>query len=333
MIKKAFEIDKINLEKYNLYLLYGENEGYKNEIIKNKFENKYKNQIYRYDEKEVLDKKNEFFNSILSKSFFENEKLIIISRSTDKIKDIIEEIYSKNIEDTKIILSSNILEKKSKLRNFFEKEKNTICIAFYADNAQTLSGISLKFFKEKKISISQQTINLIVERCNGSRENLKNELTKIENYSKNKKNINSEDILKLTNLGENYSASELTDSCLAKNIRKTVNILNENNYSNDDCILILRTLLNKSKRLLRLREEINNNNNIDITISNFKPPIFWKDKEIVKTQISNWSLKDVKKLIYNISKIELLIKKNSINSLNIIFDFLLNTAKAENTNN
>ena len=333
MIKKAFEIDKIKLENYNLYLFYGENEGYKNEIIKDKFENKYKNQIYKYDEKEVLDKKNEFFNSILSKSFFDNEKLIIISRATDKIKDIIEEIYSKNIEDTKIILSSNILEKKSKLRNFFEKEKNTICIAFYSDNAQTLSGIALKFFKEKKISISQQTINLIVERCNGSRENLNNELIKIESFSKNEKNISSEDILKLTNLRENYSASELTDNCLAKNIKKTVNILNENNYSNDDCILILRTLLNKSKRLLRLREEMNDQKNIDITISNFKPPIFWKDKEIVKTQIANWSLKDVQKLIYNISKIELLIKKNSINSLNIIFDFLLNTAKVKNTNN
>ena len=130
MIQKAFEINKINLKKYNLYLFYGENEGYKNEIIKDQFEKIYTNQIYRYDEREVLDKKNEFFNNILSKSFFDNEKLIIISRASDKIKDIVEEISLKNIEDVKIILSSNILEKKSKLRNFFEKGKNTICTAF-----------------------------------------------------------------------------------------------------------------------------------------------------------------------------------------------------------
>ncbi len=333
MIQKAFEINKLNLKKYNFYLFYGENEGYKNEVIKDKFEKIYKNQIYRYDEKEVLDKKHEFFNSILSKSFFEDEKLIIILRVSDKIIDIIEEISSKNIDDIKIILSANILEKKSKLRNFFEKGKNTICTAFYADNVQTLTKISFNFFRENKISISQQTVNLLVERCKGSRENLKNELIKVENFSKKRKTISTEDILKITNIGENYSASELTDNCLAKNIKKTVNILNENKYSNEDCILILRTLLIKAKRLLKMQEEIKNNRNINQTITNFKPPIFWKDKEIVKTQILNWSLKDIEKLIYKISDIELLTKKNSANSVNIISDFLLSAAVTEKTNN
>ena len=330
MIQKAFEINKINLKKYNLYLFYGENEGYKNEIIKDKFEKIYKNQIYRYDEKEVLDKKNEFFNSILSKSFFENEKLIIILRVSDKIIDIIEEISSKNIDDIKIILSANILEKKSKLRRFFEKGKNTICTAFYADNVQALTSISLNFFREKKISISQQTVNLLVERCKGSRENLKNELIKIENFSKNRKIICAEDIFKLTNLGENYSASELTDNCLAKNIKKTANILNENNYSNEDCILIVRTLLTKAKRLLKLQEEVKKNKNIEQVITNFKPPIFWKDKEIVKQQINHWPLEKINNMIENINEIELLIKKNSTNSLNILSNFIISQSTTSN---
>ena len=327
MIQKAFEINKIDLNKYNLYLFYGENEGYKNEIIKNKFEKLYPNQIYRYDEKEVLEKKNEFFNSILSKSFFENQKIIIISRVSDKIKDIIEEISLKNIEDIKIILSANILEKKSKLRNYFEKKKNVICIAFYADNNQTLSSIALNFFREKKISIPQQTINFLVERCRGNRENLNNELTKIENFSESKKKINTEDILKLTNLAENYNTSELTDNCLAKNIRKIINILNENNYSNEDCILIIRTLLNKAKRIVKLQEEVKNNKSIDQAIMNYKPPIFWKDKEIVKQQMNQWSLKKINNMIININETELLIKKNSANSLNILSDFIINQAQ------
>ena len=152
MIFKAFEINKININKFNIYLFYGENEGFKIETIKEKFEKNYLNKIYRYDEKEILDKKNEFFNSVLSKSFFENEKLIIVSRASDKLKDIIEEIHIKNIQDIKIILSANILEKKSKLRNFFEKEKNLVCIPFYADTHQTLNSLANNFFKEKKNS-------------------------------------------------------------------------------------------------------------------------------------------------------------------------------------
>ena len=291
MIVKAFEIKKINLDKTRLFLFYGENEGYKNEIIKKKFEKNYPNQIYRYEEKEIIDKKNDFFYSILSKSFLDNKKLIIISRVTDKIREIIEEIISRNITDVTIILSANILEKKSKLRIFFEKEKNIICMPFYSDTNEVLSNLSLSFFKKKKISISQETINLIVERCRGNRENLYNELEKIENYSRNKKKVNYDEIIKITNLAENYNVSELTDNCLAKNTKKISHILNENNFSTDDCILIVRTLLIKAKRILKLQEEINDNNNIEQVVKNFRPPIFWKDKEIVKTQIENWPLK------------------------------------------
>ena len=331
MIVKAFEIKKINLDKTRLFLFYGENEGYKNEIIKERFEKNYPNQIYRYDEKEIIDKKNDFFYSILSKSFFDNKKLIIISRVTDKIRDIIEEIISTNITDVTIILSANILEKKSKLRSFFEKEKNTICIPFYSDTNETMSNLSLNFFKKKKISISQETINLIVERCRGNRENLYNELEKIENYSKNKKKVNYDEILKITNLAENYNASELTDNCLAKNTKKISHILNENNFSTDDCILIVRTLLIKAKRILKLQEEINKDSNIEQVIKNFRPPIFWKDKEIVKTQIKNWPLKRIQNVIIKINEVELLIKKNSSNSLNILSDFII--AQASKSNN
>ena len=331
MIVKAFEIKKINLDKTRLFLFYGENEGYKNEIIKKRFEKNYPNQIYRYDEKEIIDKKNDFFYSILSKSFFDNKKLIIISRVTDKIRDIIEEIISTNITDVTIILSANILEKKSKLRSFFEKEKNIICIPFYSDTNETMSNLSLNFFKKKKISISQETINLIVERCRGNRENLYNELEKIENYSRNKKRVNYDEILKITNLAENYNVSELTDNCLAKNTKKTSHILNENNFSTDDCILIVRTLLIKAKRILKLQEEINNNSNIEQVVKNFRPPIFWKDKEIVKTQIKNWPLKKIQNVIIKINEVELLIKKNSSNSLNILSDFII--AQANKSNN
>ena len=330
MIVKAFEIKKINLDKTRLFLFYGENEGYKNEIIKERFEKNYPNQIYRYDEKEIIDKKNDFFYSILSKSFFENKKLIIISRITYKIRDIIEEIISTNITDVTIILSANILEKKSKLRSFFEKEKNTICIPFYSDTNETMSNLSSNFFKKKKISISQETINLIVERCRGNRENLYNELEKIENYSRNKKRVNYDEILKITNLAENYNVSELTDNCLAKNTIKTSHILNENNFSTDDCILIVRTLLIKAKRILKLQEDINNNSNIEQVVKNFRPPIFWKDKEIVKTQIENWPLKKIQNVIIKINEVELLIKKNSLNSLNILSDFIITQTNKSN---
>jgi len=327
MIIKQFEINKINFKDKNYYLFYGENDGHKNEVLANYFKPFYINKIYKYDEKEVLENKNNFFDKILNKSFFEENKLIIISRASDKIKETIQEIISKKISDITIILLAGILEKKSKLRNFFEKEKDLLCIPFYFDSIQTLNKISINFFNEKKIAVSQEVINLLIDRCRGDRENLKNELQKIEAFSKSEKKISYENIFKLTNLAENYNASELTDNCLAKNVKKTANILNENNYSTDDCILIIRTLLIKAKRLLKLQEYMNNNKSIEQAIISYKPPIFWKDKDIVKQQITQWSLEKIKSLIVSISEIELLIKKNSTGSLNILSDFILTQAK------
>ena len=324
MIIKSFELNKINIKSSNFYLFYGENDGYKNEAIEKIFNINISKNIYRYEEKEILDNFESFFESIQSKSFFEKEKLIIISRVSDKIKNIVEEIIEKNIEDIKIILSSGILEKKSKLRSLFEKNKNTICVPFYADSSQTLSKIINNFFREKKIIVSQEKINLLIERCRGNRQNLRNELDKIDSFVKNKKNINIDQIMKLTNLAENYNISELIDSYLAANFKKTINILNENNFSIEDCMLITRTLLVKSKRLYKLLLEINNNKSIEEVISSFKPPIFWKDKEIVKQQINNWSLNKTENLIYKTNELELLIKKNSYNSINILSDFIIN---------
>jgi len=330
MIKKSYDIEKINLEYNQFILFYGKNEGLKNEATNNLI--KTKHGITRYEEKEILENINDFIESILSKSLFENEKIIIIKRTTDKILRVIDEINSKKVKDLKIIFNSDNLEKKSKLRSLFEKDKKLICVPFYPDTDQTLSKLAFVFFKKKNISTSSSNINLIVNKCNGDRETLLNELEKIEYFSKSGKKITAENIAKLTNLIENHSISELVDNCLVENKKKILNILNENNFNNEDCILITRTFLNKSKKILELSSNFQNNKNIDLTIASAKPPIFWKDKEITKQQIYKWKPEHIKKLIYKLGEIELLIKKNVNNSINIITDFILHQSSLTTNN-
>ena len=322
MIIKSYEIGKINLKNNKLILLYGKNEGLKNETIKRLIQND--NQVFSYDEKEILDNENNFVENISSKSLFEQEKFILIKRTTDKILKIIESLNSKNFEDTIIILNSDNLEKKSKLRSFFEKDKKLVCVPFYPDNDQILSKLTYNFLRDKKILISPSNINLIVNKCNGDREKLINELKKIEYFNKNGKKINNENISKLINLSENHSISELIDNYFVKNKKKIISILNENNFNNEDCILITRTFIVKAKKLLALSTEFETNNNIDLTISSAKPPIFWKEKEIIKQQVQKWNPKNIKQLIYELSQTELQIKKNINNSIILITDFILN---------
>ena len=321
MIKKSFEIKNL-LKEYSYYLFYGKNDGAKKEEIE-KLIFAYKDStISRYEEKEILGNSENFLTDIYSGSLFEDSKIIIIKYATDKIVKIIEEIKNKNNLNILIILDAGSLEKKSKLRNLFEKENEFICVAFYPDTDEILSRITYNYLKEKKIIISQSNINLIVSRSNGDRGILKNELEKIENYSKNKK-ITTETILKLTNLVENFSMNELIDNCLAKNQKKTVYILNENNFNNEDSILIIKIFINKLKKILVLSQKLQNNKDIEKTIAEARPPIFWKEKEIVKKQISLWNPANIKNLIYRLNEIELFIKKNINNSKNIVTDFIL----------
>jgi len=324
MIIKSFEIEKIKSIKNNLILIYGTNQGYKNQVIKEFFEKLFEGEILRLDENEILNNHEEFISNLMNKSLFDDNKLIIISRTSDKILKFVNEIIERKIEKIKIIINSDNLEKKSKLRILFEKEKEFVCIPFYEDNNKSLSLIAQNFFRQKNIKVSQEIINLLIGRSRGDRGNLINELNKIENLSITKKNIDIEDVLKLTNLSENYSVFELVESYLAKNKKQVSKILNENNYANDECVLILRTILNRSKRLLKLKESQIQTGNIDLTISSFKPPIFWKEKDVVKKQIQSWSDDEVKKMIYKINDIEILVKKNSNNSLNFISDFVSN---------
>ena len=330
MILKSTELNTLKLNLYNFYLFYGVNEGLKEETIKNLFEINYLDKIYRYEEKEILDNIKSFFENVLTKSFFDNKKLVIINRATDKIRTIIEELIEKNPEDIQIILNSKNLEKKSTLRKIFEKDKSIVCVPFYEDNNQTLNSIVNLFFREKKIPISQQLINILIERSRGDRKNLNNELEKIENFSLNKKNLNIQEIIKLTNLADNYSASELVDHSLAKNTRKTVTILSENNYSDEDNIIIIRTLLAKLKRLVKIYDLIDEKNNIEQAISACKPPIFWKDKPLVTQQIRSWKKDGLEQLIYKTNEIELLVKKNSVLAKNILADFIINNSKKTN---
>jgi len=327
MIYKSFEVNKIDKNLIHLILFYGKNEGLKNETLNILIKDE--NNIQNYEEREILDNENSFIENILSKSLFEKEKFIVIKRITDKILKVIETLHLKNLEDITIILNADNLEKKSKLRSFFEKNKTLVCVPFYPDNDQTLSKLAYNFLREKKISISSSNINLIVNKCSGDRETLISELQKIELFSKNGKQINSDNISKLINLSENHSISELVDNCLAKNKKKITSILNENNFSNEDCIMIVRSFLIKAKKLLILSKTFEANKNIDLTISSAKPPIFWKEKEVTKLQIYKWKPKHIKKLIYTLSETELQIKKNINNSINLITDFILNQSSAE----
>ena len=326
MIIKNFELERIKKSNLSLYLFYGQNEGLKKEVLENCFIKNFKGLVERYDEKEVIENQEEIYSKIFNKSLFEKEKIILISRTSDKIVDFIERILEKNVSDIKIICLSEILEKKSKLRNLFEKDSKLICIPFYADDNKKLTQLCGDFFKKINVPISREILNVIVDKCQGDRNNLNRELEKVEMFIDGNTKFDISDILKLISLSENYTVSELVDSCLSKNIKNTAKILNENNYTNDDCILILRTMLNKTKRLIKLRDDYDVTKNLDSTVSNFRPPIFWKDKDVIKKQLLKWDKKNSSELIFEINELEKLVKKNSENSLRITYDFVLSTA-------
>ena len=320
MILKTFELNKNNIDKFKFFLLYGENEGLKEEII-NKIKKNQNGKEIKYEEAQILKNKSEFYNEIKNKSLFEEKRIFFLERCTEKISELLIEIFEGAYDDL-FIINYSILEKKSKLRNYAERSSNVVVIPTYKDNSQSLINIARKFFNEEKISISTETLNLLINRCMGDRGILNKELDKISNYISEKKIISLKEIAILTNLSENYSASELVDASLTKNYIKVKEILNENIYSQEDTFLILRVFLQKAKKLLSLLEIINSENNVEKAINEYKPPIFWKDKPVLKKQLQLWSFENIINLICELNDIEIKIKKNSSQNLILMKNFI-----------
>ena len=320
MIIKNFELKNKFRENICYYLLYGPNIGLIEETIDTILIPKLSKNIFKYEEGEVISNINSFIENISTGSFFDEDKLIIINRVSDKFIDTIKQIIERKIVNIKIILKSQNLEKKSKIRTYFEKSDQTFIVPFYEDDQRSLLNLAKIILKESKIKITPENLNIIIKKAAGNRINLRNELNKIIQYSQTKSTIKREEILKITNLAENFKISDLVDNYLLNNQKKLNSIINENNNSEEEHVLILRTFLNKLKRLKKLKESTIDEN-IDLAISKYKPVIFWKDKDIIKQQLKILKLKQINILIKKVNYLEFEIKKNFGISKNLINNF------------
>ena len=336
MIIKSYEVKKKNLEllNYNLFLLYGENFGLKKDIkefiskiLKEKNNNIEFLSLY---ENEILANEENFYNLVYTQSLFSDTKIITIFEATDKIIQMVNSIYDKYPENIFLIVFSEILEKKSKLRNFFETKKKTICIPCYLDNEKDLEIIALLELKKNNIILSREAINLLIEKSNLDRNNLRNEIEKMKSYSLNKKKLEIEDIRSLINFSGDYKNDTLVNECLCGNISQYKKIISELYANTVNEILLLRILSNKVHRLLKIKEQENKSNNLDNLINTSKPAIFWKEKLFVKKQLSIWNIFDLKKIISDSNNTELLCKKNPQISNSIFFNFFSTICKKAN---
>jgi len=328
MIIKSFNLNDLKKTNSSFFLLYGENEGQKEDAIFDYFLKDFEGEIIRYDEDQILTNKEVFFEVCLNDSLFENEKIIQVNRVTTKLYNIIKEITEKKVRNKKIIFNSGILDKNSKIRKLFEIDKKLICIAFYKDNNLSLIKIANNFFKKNNIVLSNENINLIIENCSEDRKNLYNAMDKILNFCLNKKKISRVEILKLINFNQDDNYFELIDNCLAKNHLKVSKIINYKINTKINNIILLRSFLSRLKRLINLKKLHEKLGNINDTLDNFKPTIFWKDKELVEKQIKIWSKEKIYLALDEVNNIELKQKKNPILSNNLIYDFILNTTNS-----
>ncbi len=333
MIIKSYELKKnrSSVLKNDFFLLYGENLGLKKDIrnfLINEIKQKDKSvDILNFYENEILDNDENFYNFIYSGSLFSNKKIITIYNSTDKLISKISDIYEKKTQGVLLILFAEALEKKSKLRAFYEKNKETACIACYLDNERDLGIIIQSELKKNNIVLSRESINLLIERSNSDRNNLRNEIDKIKSYALGREKIDIEEIKSLINFSGDYKSDILVNECLCGNTLQYKKIISELYVGSINYVLFFRILSGKVHRLLKIKEQNSETNNIDILLNSSKPPIFWKEKPMVKKQLLIWKLNDLYKIISEINDTELLCKKNPEISNNIFFNFFSQICK------
>ena len=320
MIYKSYLVEQnINVLDKNKTLFYGENLGLKNEF-KNKIKKNNKDaEIINFTQEEIFKNTEIFFNEIINISLFERKKIYFINQASDKILDIIQEIETK-LDDQKLYLFSDILEKKSKLRNYFEKSNSCVIIACYSDNEITIKNIihtKLKGFN----GLSPQNINLILDNCNLDRIKLDNELDKIVTFFRNK-NIDYDNLEKLLDTKINEDFNILKDVALKGNKTLTNKLLSDTILDTEKNIFYL-TLINQRLNKLMEIDHTSKDISLDDAINNMKPPIFWKDKPNFIEQAKKWNYKKISDALNKTYDLEIDIKSNSLINKNIFIKKLI----------
>ena len=319
MIFKSYVVEEnIEILTSNYILFYGENTGliedFKNTIIKKN----HKNNVIKLFQEDILNNSKIIIDEINNSSLFNDEKIFIIQNVNDKFIKIIEEIFSSN-KDRKIYLFSNVLEKKSKLRSFFEKEKKTDIIPCYNDTEITFKKL-IKQSLGNFSGLNNDVLNLLIESCNNDRSKLKNELEKIKSYFIDK-NIKIGELNKLLNLREDDNLSEIRDSVLIGDKNKTNKLLNSTIITSEKSAFFISII---TQRLSRIEEVImSNKDNISLAVGNLKPPIFWKDKQMFIDQVKLWKRKTLVKALSDIYNVELKIRNNSVIDKSILLKKLV----------
>ena len=319
MIFKSYLVEEnLNKLQNSLTLFYGENEGLIEEF-KNKITLFYKKfKILRLTQEEILKNNNLLFNELQNLSLFEEKKILFIQNANDKILNIIDEAQDL-IKDNKIYIFSSILEKRSKLRNFFEKHKQVDIIPCYKDNDLTIRKLITSSLKDFN-NISNQVINIIKESCSNDRFKINNEIEKIKNYFLTNK-INTDDLLKLLNLKSDDEFDIIRDYAFSGDKLKTNNLINSTLIDSDKSAYYL-TIINQ--RLLKLKIVYSDKpKNLNKAIDELKPPIFWKDKPTFIKHANLWNEEKINNTLDKTYFVEVQIKSNPVIEKKLLIKKLL----------
>ena len=324
MILKSYEVEN-NIQdtnKFKFILIYGENIGLKEVLKKNIINLKNNADVINFYQEDITKNKDIILNEVKNVSLFVQEKVIIVNQVSEKLVDEIEFLLDCK-EDIKIILIADLLDKKSKLRNLFEKESNLAIIPCYSDNDITLRKVVLTELKGFK-NLNSNTINMILSYSNLERKNILNNLEKIKSFYDNK--VLSEDSLEtLLNSDRNEMFENIRDAALSGDKTKLNALLSNFSFSNEDSFLYLNMINYRLIKLLDIHKKNTNNNDFSVTISKMRPPIFWKDKPMLLKLLKKWDKQSVIDALIYLGKTEEKIKKNSaINNLTMVKNSITN---------
>ena len=316
----SIESNPEKISEHSSILFYGVNEGLKKFFKKKIKDSNEKKLIINFHQDEIITNNDILINEVSNNSLFGEQKIILIENGTDKIFSVLELIFEK-LENIKIYIFSEPLDKKSKLRNFYEKSKTNLAVACYEDDQISIKKIVLKKLKNFQ-NLSQQNINLILESCGTNRIKLFNELNKIALYFSNNI-IDDEKLEKLLNNNVNDEFNKLRDAVINGDKNMTNRLLSNTTIEDEKNIFYLAVINQRLNKINELSDNFEKDKNLEIALNKLKPPIFWKDKPLFLAQRKNWNKKKLIIALKKTYEVELMFKTNSYLNKNIILKKLL----------
>jgi DNA polymerase-3 subunit delta len=252
------------------------------------------------------------WDEIQSIGLLSSKRFILIRDAGDKSAVIISEAAAALHDGVFLVVIAGELSTRSALRDWFEKASNAAAIGCYRDEARDIHALVKQSFSAAGIEAGREVVDYLSTQLGNDREVTRQEIEKIIIYAGEEKTVSAEDVQTLVDYNRDTQMDDIVNAVADKNTAKLDRLLAQHLLEGTAPIVYLRALQRYFNRLYYIKARAEAGHDIETTVKNLKPKIFFRQEPLLIRHARNWTLPQITRALNYLISAELACKTSDI---------------------